>query len=132
MSGIKTHKDLDVWKEAIAVAKEVYKLTESFPQEETYGLTSQMRRAAVSIASNIAEGAARNSRKEFIQALYVSLGSLAELETQLALAKEIGLLRENPSHLNDHALLITDLDASIVRIRKMLLGLIKHLKRESL
>lgn len=132
MSGIKTHKDLDVWKEAIAVAKEVYKLTESFPQEETYGLTSQMRRAAVSIASNIAEGAARNSRKEFIQALYVSLGSLAELETQLALAKEIGLLRGNPSHLNDHASLITDLDASIVRIRKMLLGLIKHLKRESL
>jgi len=139
MSGIKTHKDLDVWKEAIAVAKEVYKLTESFPQEETYGLTSQMRRAAVSIASNIAEGAARNSTKEFIQSLYIALGSLAELETQLLLARELEFVPENPSPITDHrspitdhASLITDLDASIVRIRKMLLGLIKHLKRESL
>jgi len=139
MSGIKTHKDLDVWKEAIAVAKEVYKLTESFPQEETYGLTSQMRRAAVSIASNIAEGAARNSTKEFIQSLYIALGSLAELETQLLLARELEFVPENPSPITDHRSpitdhrsLITDLDASIVRIRKMLLGLIKHLKRESL
>jgi len=121
------------------VAKEVYKLTESFPQEETYGLTSQMRRAAVSIASNIAEGAARNSTKEFIQSLYIALGSLAELETQLLLARELEFVPENPSPITDHRSpitdhrsLITDLDASIVRIRKMLLGLIKHLKRESL
>jgi len=128
MSGIKTHKDLDVWKEAIAVAKEVYKLTESFPQEETYGLTSQMRRAAVSNASNIAEGAARNSTKEFIQSLYIALGSLAELETQLLLARELEFVPENPSPITDHRSLITDLDASIVRIRKMLLGLIKYLK----
>jgi four helix bundle protein len=132
MSEIKTHKDLDVWKESMNLAKEVYKLTESFPKEEIFGLTSQIRRAAVSIASNIAEGAARNSRKEFIQALHVSLGSLAELETQLLLAKEIGFLQKNPSHLTDHVSLITDLDASIVRTRKMILGLIKHLKRKSL
>jgi four helix bundle protein len=132
MSGIKTHKDLDVWKESMNLAKEVYKLTESFPKEEIFGLTSQIRRAAVSIASNIAEGAARNSRKEFIQALHVSLGSLAELETQLLLAKEIGFLQKNPSHLTDHVSLITDLDASIVRTRKIILGLIKHLKRKSL
>ena len=107
MSGIKTHKDLDVWKEAIALAKEVYKLTETFPKEEIYGLTSQIRRAAVSIPSNIGEGAARNSRKEFIQALHVSLGSLAELETQLLLAKEIGFLQKNPSPITDHPSPIT-------------------------
>jgi four helix bundle protein len=69
MSKIKTHKDLDVWKEAMTLAREVYKLTKSFPKEEMYGLVPEIRRAAVSIPSNIAEGAARNSDKEFIQFL---------------------------------------------------------------
>ena len=78
MNKIKTHKDLDAWKESMSLVEEVYKLTESFPKEEIFGLTSQMRRAATSIPSNIAEGAARNSEKEFIQFLHVSLGSLAE------------------------------------------------------
>ncbi|NQE51971.1 hypothetical protein C5S29_00160 [ANME-1 cluster archaeon GoMg3.2] len=81
---------------------------------------SQIRRAAVSIPSNIAEGAARNSNKEFIQFLYVSLGSLAELETQLLLSKELGFLKNDEIH------------GSIVRIRKMLLGLIKHLRRKQI
>jgi four helix bundle protein len=72
---IKTHKDLDVWKESMTLAKEVYSLTKRFPKEETFGLASQMRRAAVSIPSNIAEGAARNSDREFIQFLHVSLVS---------------------------------------------------------
>jgi four helix bundle protein len=116
MSGIKTHKDLDVWKEAMTLAKEIYRLTANFPKEETYGLVSQIRRAAVSIPSNIAEGAARNSSKEFIQSLYVSLGSLAELETQLLLSRELGFLKNDGTN------------GSIERIRKMLLGLIKHLK----
>jgi four helix bundle protein len=91
MGKIKTHKDLNVWKESMTLAKEVYRLTKNFPKEETFGLVSQMRRAAVSIPSNIAEGAARNSNKEFIQFLHVSLGSLAELETQLLLSKELGV-----------------------------------------
>jgi four helix bundle protein len=116
MSGIKTHKDLDVWKEAMTLAKEIYRLTANFPKEETYGLVSQIRRAAVSIPSNIAEGAARNSSKEFIQSLYVSLGSLAELETQLLLSRELGFLKNDGTN------------GSIERIRKMLLGLIKRLK----
>lgn len=116
MSGIKTHKDLDVWKEAMSLAKEVYDLAENFPKEETYGLVSQIRRAAVSIPSNIAEGAARNSTKEFIQSLYVSLGSLAELETQLLLSRELGFPKNE------------EIDGSIERVRKMLLGLIKHLR----
>jgi four helix bundle protein len=89
---MQTHKDLDVWKESMALAKQIYLLTAKFPKEETYGLISQIRRSAVSIPSNIAEGAARNSTKEFIQFLYVSLGSLAELETQLLLSKEIGIV----------------------------------------
>jgi len=90
MGEIRTHKDLKVWKEAMALAKGIYELTRNFPKEETYGLVSQIRRAAVSIPSNLAEGAARNSNKEFIQYLYVSLGSLAELETQLLLSRDLG------------------------------------------
>ena len=92
MSELKTHKDLDVWKKAMSLVKEVYEITACFPREEAYGLVSQIKRAAVSIPSNIAEGAARNSNKEFIQFLYVSLGSLAELETQLLLSKELGFI----------------------------------------
>jgi len=119
MSGIKTHKDLDVWKESMNLVKEVYKLTESFPKEEIYGLASQMRRAAVSIPSNVAEGAARNSDKEFIQFLYVSLGSLAELETQLLLSRELGFLKNE------------EINGNIERARKLLLGLIKYLRAKS-
>jgi four helix bundle protein len=79
MSKIRMHKDLDVWKESMRLAKDVYALTTKFPKEEMYGLTSQIRRSAVSIPSNIAEGAGRNSNKEFIQFVYISLGSLVEL-----------------------------------------------------
>jgi four helix bundle protein len=113
---IKTHKDLDVWKESMTLAKETYKLTGNFPREEIFGLTSQMRRAAMSIPSNIAEGAARNSNKEFIQFLYVSLGSLAELEAQLLLSEELGFPKNE------------QLDGKVEKIRKMLLGLIKYLR----
>jgi len=113
---IKTHKDLDVWKEAMKLAKEVYSLTARFPKEEMYGLSSQIRRASVSIPSNIAEGAARGSSKDFSRFLYISLGSLAELETQLLLAVDLGFIDNN------------DLDESVQRIRRMLVGLIKSLK----
>jgi len=116
MSEIKTHKDLDAWKEAMSLAKRIYELTMDFPKEETYGLVSQIRRAAVSIPSNLAEGAARNSNKEFIQYLYVSLGSLAELETQLLLSKDLGYPQNE------------EIKESVERVRKLLLGLIKYLK----
>jgi four helix bundle protein len=85
------HKDLDIWKLAIELAKEVYQLTASFPISEIYGLVSQMRRSAVSIASNIAEGAARNTDKELMHFLYVTLGSVAEIDTQYILSKELQL-----------------------------------------
>jgi four helix bundle protein len=85
-----THKDLDVWKEAIQFVKRVYEATSSFPKSELYGIANQLRRSAVSIPSNIAEGAARGTTKEFIRFLYISLGSLSELETQLIVSKELG------------------------------------------
>ena len=111
------HSDLDVWKKSIEFVAEIYKMTKDFPKEEIYGLTSQIRRASVSIPSNIAEGAARNSTKEFIQFLYIALGSASETETQLIIAKEIGYL-ENNSFLLDE----------IKSIRKMIVGLVKYLK----
>jgi four helix bundle protein len=77
------------------LVKEIYQLTGSFPKEEIYGLTSQMRRAAVSIPCNIAEGAARTGNKEFLQFLSISRGSLSELETQLIIAKELGYMPES-------------------------------------
>lgn len=85
-----THKDLDVWKISMDFVVDIYKLTRSFPKDEKYGLTSQLRRAAVSIPSNIAEGAGRKGGKEYIQFLYIALGSLAELDTQLILAERLG------------------------------------------
>ncbi len=88
---MKIHKDLVVWKQSIALAVEVYKLTATFPKQETYGLGQQMRRAAVSAASNISEGAARGSNKEFIRFLRIAAGSLSELDTHMEIADAIGL-----------------------------------------
>ncbi|RLC47451.1 MAG: four helix bundle protein [Candidatus Cloacimonadota bacterium] len=113
---VRTHKDLDVWKLGIELVEKIYKATIGFPKEEIYGLTSQMRRAAVSIPSNIAEGAARNSEKEFIQFLYISLGSLSELETQVIIANKIGYLDS------------LDMINSIEILRKKLLNFIKYVK----
>ena len=83
---IKTYKDLIVWQKAMYLAEQTYKLTKGFPKEETYGLTSQLRRAVVSVPSNIAEGQARQSTAEFKNFLSIAQGSLAEVETQLLLA----------------------------------------------
>ena len=83
---IKNFKELNVWKKAIEIVKDTYFLSQSFPQKETFGLSQQMQKCSVSIASNIAEGFNRFHNKEFIQFLYISLGSCAELETQLEIA----------------------------------------------
>jgi four helix bundle protein len=87
---VRSYKDLLVWQKGITLAKKVYQLTQTFPDAERFGLVSQMRRAAVSIPCNIAEGQARHTRKEFIQFLSHSEGSVAELETQLILGVELG------------------------------------------
>ena len=113
---VMTHRDLDVWKNGIELVKKIYILTKDSPKEEIYTLTSQIRRSAISIPSNIAEGAARNSKKEFIQFLYIALGSAAELETQLNVAKELGYIKD----LN----IFDDFE----KLKIQLIGLIKYLK----
>ncbi|MFN7085195.1 MAG: four helix bundle protein [Burkholderiales bacterium] len=90
------HYDLAAWQETMRLARATYEITRSFPKEEIYGLSAQMRRAAVSVPSNIAEGAARTGRKEFAQFLGIAKGSLSELETQLLLAADLGYVtRDN-------------------------------------
>ena len=87
------YRDLVVWQQAMNVAVETYRLTSAFPKDEMFGLTSQMRRAAVSIASNIAEGKGRKSRNEFSHFLGIALGSKSELETQIVLSERVNLLK---------------------------------------
>jgi four helix bundle protein len=92
---VKSHyKNLIVWQKAIALVAEIYRATQLFPREEQYGLTSQIRRSAVSIPSNVAEGQARLSPNEFRRFLGIARGSLAELETQLIIAENLGYLKE--------------------------------------
>ena len=113
------HKDLEVWKQSVGLAKAVYELTGTFPPSELYGLTAQMRRSAVSIPSNIAEGAARGTDKEFIHFLYIALGSLSELDTQYILSQELRFTQS-----------CAPLEKSIEDVRKMTVGLMKHLKNK--
>ena len=114
---MKTHKDLDVWQRGIQLVLDVYTITKGFPKEDIYSLVSQMRRAAVSIPSNIAEGAARKYDKEFVQFLYIAIGSLSELETQIIIGEKLNYISpEMTANLYDE---ISD-------IKKMLLGLIKY------
>jgi len=116
---MKSHKDLISWQKGISLVTEVYKVTKEFPKDEMYGIINQLRRAAVSVPSNIAEGAARASKKEFCQFLYISLGSLAELETQF-------IICENLSYCNTK--LSVDLQSKLSEIRRTILGLISKLR----
>ena len=93
MKRINSYKDLTVWQKSMDLVDEIYNLTEKFPKSETYGLASQMQRSAVAIPSNIAEGQKRNYSKEFLQFLYISYGSGAELETQLEICKRLPKLK---------------------------------------
>ncbi len=113
---LNTHKELDVWKKSMDLVEEIYRATNHFPNIEKFGLINQLRRCAISVPSNIAEGAARNSDKEFIQFCYISLGSLSEMETQLLIAEKL-------NYTQNH-----DILEKVVEIRRMLLGLIKYLK----
>jgi four helix bundle protein len=117
---MKTHKDLEVWKESIELVKQIYEITKEFPKEEVYGLTSQIKRCAVSIPANIAEGAARRTRKEFINFLYISLGSLSELETLLLVAKEVKILSNNNEIFNNIEILRRKLISFIKYVNKKL------------
>ena len=88
----KPHHNLEVWKRSLNFVTKIYKITAKYPNEEKFGLVSQMRRAAVSIPSNIAEGAARNSKKEFINFLHIAQGSSAELETQILISRNLSFI----------------------------------------
>ena len=90
MEEIRNYKDLVVWKKSLRLSQEIYTLTNRFPKDELYGLISQIRRCSVSIPSNIAEGNARGSVKDYVRFLYIARGSLAELDTQLCLAESFG------------------------------------------
>lgn len=118
---MKSHKDLDVWKNSISLVKEIYIVSKLFPKDELYGLTNQIRRSAVSVASNIAEGAARNYEKEFIRFLFIAKGSLSELETQIIIAKELEYIKE---------ICYNEINEKIIVIRKQRIGLTKYLIRK--
>ena len=117
----KPHRNLEAWKQSMDLAVGVYRATETFPSQETYGLTSQIRRSVVSVPSNIAEGAARQTKKEFSNFLHIAQGSLSELDTQIELARPLGFLHET-SWL--------DLDSRMVQIDKMITGLIRHVAKK--
>lgn len=116
MTKIVTFKDLIAWQEGLKLVLTIYKITKSFPREELFGLTSQMRRCAVSVISNIAEGFSRRNRREKNQFYYVALGSLTELHTQLIIARELGYASRS---------LFTTTEDSIILIHKLVNGLIK-------
>ena len=91
---VRSYRDLNVWKKSIQLVKDIYILVKLLPKEETYALSDQIRRSAVSIPSNIAEGSGRKGAKEYIHFLYISLGSLCELETQIIISNEIGYIKK--------------------------------------
>jgi four helix bundle protein len=115
------HRKLVAWQEAVNLVELIYRETSTFPRDETFGLTAQMRRSAVSISSNIAEGAGRNSSGELIQFLGIASGSRAELDTQLEIAVRLGFIREN-----------SEAFPQLDRVGKLLVGLRRSLKQRSL
>ena len=121
MGEYKTYKELDVWKKARAFVKEIYIITRDFPNEEKYGLMSQMRRCAVSIPSNIAEGYGRQFKKETVQFLHISRGSLYELETQMYIAYDLSFISEEK---------LNKLFADLEECRRLLSGLINYFEKD--
>jgi four helix bundle protein len=119
---IKSYRDLRVWQEAMMLAEICYRLTKVFPREEMFGLTSQIRRSAVSVAANIAEGHGRESTGSFIQYLRMAQGSVKELETHLLVSERVGIVE---------AKAIEPSMASCAEIGKMLRGLIRILQQKS-
>jgi four helix bundle protein len=112
------YEDLIVWQKSMSLVEEVYKITKTFPKEELFGLVSQMRRSAVSVPSNIAEGYGRTSKGYFVSFLKISLGSLCELETQINISKKLGYLNQNQDTLR----------YLIIEIKKMIISLTKKNK----
>jgi four helix bundle protein len=118
---MKTHKDLEVWQKSISLVTCLYALTSKYPSNEIYGITSQIRRAAVSIPTNLSEGAARSHRKEFVYFLSISIGSAAELETLLLISNNLKFLAEET---------YIQISVDLEKIIRMLINLKRSLSRE--
>ena len=116
---IRTFKDLLVWQKSYEVCLKIYRVSKDFPRIEQYGITPQMRRAALSVPSNIAEGCGRKGTKEFIQALYIAYGSNCELETQIMIARDLNFIDSRKA---------AELIADIASVERMLKALIKSLE----
>lgn len=116
---VRAHKNLDVWKRSMELAKLVYQATSGFPSSEQFGLVSQMRRAVISIPSNLAEGAARAGKREFLQFINIAQGSASELDTQVELADQLGLM--NQKNYNE-------IQEELKIISKQLFGLAKKVR----
>ena len=115
------HKDLDLWKISIELVKAVYVVVDDFPKKEEFALSSQIRRSAVSIPSNVAEGCGRSTNKELYRFLDIASGSLAELETQIYIAKELGYISDS-----------SEVDDLMIKVQKILVGFKKRIKTEIL
>lgn len=117
---MRPHENLEAWRKAIDLVVAIYKDTDDFPKEERYGLTSQIRRSAISIPANIAEGAGRDSNKEFVHFLSNAQGSASELETELIIAKRLGYLRDTR---------FASLFGDAAFVSRLIVGLSRHLKK---
>ena len=113
------HKDLEVWKKSMDLVESVYQMTNSFPDSEKFGLTNQIRRAVVSIPSNIAEGSGRKSDKELIQFIHIAIGSLAEVETQYLISIRLKYIDKNENIENE-----------LVVLNKLLIGFKNYLLKK--
>lgn len=116
----KPHKRLEVWKEAMGLVTSIYKISSSFPGTEQYGLTSQIRRAAISVPSNIAEGLTRASRKERLHFMHIARASISEIDTQLEIAERLGFINQD-AHVA--------IDGNLQQTERLLSGLIRSLKQ---
>ena len=119
---MRDYKKLDVWRMSIDITKEIYVITKDFPSDERYGLISQVRRAAVSIASNIAEGCGRKTEKHFVSFLYNAMGSLKEVECQVFISKELGYLDEDR---------FDKMDGELDLLGKKLINFIKYVEEKN-
>jgi four helix bundle protein len=117
---LKNYKDLKVWQKSYQLCLEIYRITAKFPKDERYGLTSQIRRAAVSIPSNIAEGYGRKTTLDYVRMLYISYGSVCELETQILLAGDLDFIEKGE---------MNQVENNIAEIERMLKALIKSLEK---
>lgn len=114
---MRKHQELRVWQQAMDLVEQIYRITAEFPDEEKYGLTSQLRRAAVSVPSNIAEGAARGSAKDFVRFLFIARGSLSEIETQVLIGQRLNYVQD-----------VTSTVELIHKVSGLLGGLIRNLQ----